>query len=234
MAMDVFVIPLGADRYELYCESGAGDDSDSASEPPAAGLIGRWRQRISEMLKAVEHRHLHREEPRRPQGWVGRLQDRGLAWAAERMAEQRLLWNLRGQTDAVLAHPQDMPFDEVLALVRRKLQEDHDRHRRWLIIDGILFVLTFVALGPLFLLIPGIANLPALYFGFRAVGHWYSMHGARQALTNVTFTSRPCPPLTELRNLQELTPPDRAARIHDIADRLRLPHLATFFERLAV
>jgi hypothetical protein len=186
------------------------------------------------MLKAVEHRQLHRDEARSPQGWMGRLQERAFAWAAERMAEQRLLWNLRGQTDAVLAHPQDMLFEDVLALVRRKLQEDHDRHRRWLIIDGILFVVTFVALGPLFLLIPGIANLPALYFGFRAVGHWYSMHGARQALTNVTFTSRPCPPLTELRHLEALAPSDRAARIHDIADRLRLPHLATFFERVTV
>jgi len=41
---------------------------------------------------------------------------------AECIAEQRLLWHLRHQTSAVAAHPQDMTFDQVLTLIRRKLR----------------------------------------------------------------------------------------------------------------
>jgi hypothetical protein len=229
--MDVFVIPVGRDRYELYCEGSI--DAEGADES-ATGLFGRMRNRFWSMLKTAEHRHRHHDEEEAPKGWMGRMQQRGLAWMVERIAEQRLLWNLRSATAATLAHPQDMTFDQVLTLVRANLQHDYERHRRWTVIDGVLFVLSFVLLGPLFLLIPGIANLPAFYFGFRVVGHWLSIRGARQGLDRVHFTSRPCPPLTELRDLADLEPSVRVERIHDIAGRLRLPHLATFFERVAV
>ena len=88
------------------------------------------------MLKAAEERQhrqpLDREEPR---GWAGRLQERTLAWVAERIAEQRLLWNLRKQTTAVAVHPQDMTFDQVMVLIRRMLQRDYERHRLWLVVD---------------------------------------------------------------------------------------------------
>ena len=122
----------------------------------------------------------------------------------------------------------------MLSLVKLVLQRDYERHRRWVVIDGILFLLTFVLLGPLFLLIPGVANLPALYFGFRTVGHWFSMRGASQGVHRVRWTGRPCPPLTELRELAVLEPEVREQRIHDISTRLRLQHLSTFYERVAV
>jgi hypothetical protein len=157
-----------------------------------------------------------------------------MAWVAERMAEQKLLWSLRGQTHATVAHPQDMKFEEVLVLVRQVLRRDYERHQRWMFVDGVLFVVTFVALGPLFILIPGIANLPALYFGFRAMGHFLSMRGAAQGLHRVEWTGRPCPPLGELRGLAALEPQVRHERIHDVAARLRLQHLSTFFERVAI
>ena len=60
------------------------------------------------------------------------------------------------------------------------------------------------------------------------------MRGARQGLDRVQFSSRPCPPLTELRDLADLEPAQREQRIHDIAGRLRLANLATFYERIAV
>src|SRR5918993_1869887 len=94
--MDVFVIPLGGDRYELYCETAL--ETEAPAEAPARGIAARVGQRFSQMLKTIEQRHRHPDQPREPQGWFGRLQDRALAWAAERMAEQRLLWRLRGQT----------------------------------------------------------------------------------------------------------------------------------------
>jgi hypothetical protein len=227
--MDVFVIPIGRERYELYCEpSGETPTADTS----AAGLIGRLRRKFNELVHAAEEWH-RRDQPE-AEGFLGRLKDRLMSWAAQRIVEQRLLWNLRNHTEVVVAHPQDMTFDQVLALIRADLQGDYDRHRRWMIIDGVLFVLTFVFLGPFFLLVPGIANIPALYFGFRAIGHWLSMHGAAQGLHRVSWSGRSCPPLGELRDVAFLEPPARDARIHDVAARLRLPHLSTFFERVAV
>ena len=155
-----------------------------------------------------------------------------MAWVAERAAEQHLLWSLRGQTAVVAAHPTDMTFDEVEALIRRTLQRDYERHRKWTIVNGLLFVVTFILLGPLFLLIPGIANLPALYFGFRTVSHFFSMRGAAQGLHRIHWTGRPCPPLFELRDAVLLARTDRRGRVHDIAARLRLAHLTTFVDRV--
>jgi hypothetical protein len=156
------------------------------------------------------------------------MQERAMAWVAERIAEQRLLWNLRGQSTAVAAYPQDMSFDQVMTLIHRMLKRDHERHRRWLVVDSILLVLS-----GLLALVPG-PNLLAYYFAFRVVGHYLSMRGADQGLHRVTWTGRPCPPLSELRDVITLEPGARDARIHDVAERLRLQHLSTFFERVAV
>ena len=226
------MIPVGRDRYELYCEPASDVPPD---EPAGTGLIARLMQRVTSLLRDAEERQ--RQDPSErdePKGFIGRLQERMFAWAAERIAEQRLLWNLRGRTDVVIAHPQDMTFDQVHDLVRRELRSDYERHRRWTVIDGLLFLVTFVALGPLFVLIPGIANLPAIYFGFRTLLHFFSMRGAAQGLHRVQWTGRPCPPLGELRDVVTLEPADRDQRVHDIAMRLRLQHLSTFFERVAV
>ena len=230
--MDVFVIPLAGRRYELYCEPPSGVDL-SDTGPPPSGLIARLRYRFTVMLRAAEERRLHGHAADESKGWMGRLQDRMMAWVVERIAEQRLLWNLRGQTVATVAYPQDMTFEEALGVVRSGLQRDHNRHQRWMVVDGIAFVLTFVFLGPLFLLVPGVANLPALYFGFRVIGHWLSMRGSSHGLHRVSWDGRPCPPLGELRDLAALGPAARVERLHDIAARLRLHHLATFVERVS-
>jgi hypothetical protein len=162
------------------------------------------------------------------------MQDRAMAWVAERIAEQRLLWNLRAETSATAAHPADMTFEEVDALIRSSLRADYERHRRWMYVDGLLFIVTFVALGPLFILIPGVANLPALFFGFRTVGHFLSMRGARNGLRNVVWSGRPCPPLGELRQLASQPSFARAARVCEVAAQLRLEHLPKFFDRVAI
>jgi hypothetical protein len=227
MLMDVFVVPVGPDKYELYCETSS--DGDVTQDPQQEGLFGRLRNRFSAMLKAAEERqHRVHVEPEAPRGWAGRLQERTLAWVAERIAEQRLLWNLRKQTTAVAVHPQDMSFEHVMVLIRRMLQRDYERHRVWLVVDTI----GLIASG-LLMLVPG-PNLLAYYFAFRVVGHWLSMRGAAQGLHHVAWSSRPCPPLTELREVAHLEPGVRDARIHDVAARLRLQHLSTFFERVAL
>ena len=228
--MDVFVIPVGRQRYELYAEQ---PDALEADEGPApAGLAGRISQRFSTLVRAAEARQRAGISSGTPRSLFGRLQDRAMAWVAERAAEQRLLWSLRSQTAVVASHPSDMPFDEVHALIRRTLEHDYERHRNWTVIDGLLFVVTFILLGPLFLLIPGIANLPALYFGFRAVSHFLAMRGAAQGLHRVRWTGRPCPPLSELRAVVLLKATERGDRVHDIAERLRLTHLTAFVDRV--
>ena len=92
--------------------------------------------------------------------------------------------------------------------------------------------MTTVGLGWLFILIPGVANLPAFYFGFRAVGHFLSMRGAANGLRRVVWSGRPCVPLRELRTLGGLSEESRNQRLHDIAAELRLEHLPKFFDRV--
>jgi hypothetical protein len=151
-----------------------------------------------------------------------------MAWVAERIAEQRLLWNLRGKTAVTAMHPDDLTFDQVQTLVHRILQRDYDRHKIWLVVDSILFVASGV-----FFFVPG-PNLVAYYFGFRLVGHWLSMRGASQGLHVVSWSGRPCPPLTDLRRVAAMHPGEREQEVHAIAERLRLHRFSTFFERVAL
>src|SRR5215210_8126586 len=117
LRMDVFVIPIGRDRYGLYGEQPL---EAGISEDIPTGLIGRLKYRFVVMLRAAEERRNRKVSlPEDEKGFAGRLHERMMAWVVERIAEQRLLWNLRGQTAATVAHPSDMTFEQVLALVRR-------------------------------------------------------------------------------------------------------------------
>lgn len=226
--MDVFLVPLGCDRYELYSEQPVELDTGAGATSP--GIVGRTLQRFSALLRAAEAREYEREAGAadNAKGWLGRIQDRFLAWVVERVAEQRLLWNLRGKTSAVVLHPQDMSFEQVMTLVRAGLQRDYERHRMWLAID-FLGMLGAALLTP----IPG-PNVLGFYFTFRVGGHFLSMRGAAQGLRHITWSGRPSPLLGELRDVVTLESPVRDARIQDIASRLRLQHLSTFFERMTV
>lgn len=221
-------MPIGPDRYELYCEIAIAPEISAGPAP--AGLFGRLKHSFGAMLRAAEerqHRHDRAEGPGATT-WLGRLQNRIMAWVAERIAEQRLLWNLRGETEALAIHPDDMTFDQAQTLVHRMLQRDYDRHKVWLVVD----LLGFVASG-VFFFIPG-PNLVAYYFGFRVVGHWLSMRGASQGLHRVAWAGRPCPPLTDLRRVSAMPPGERERHVHAIAERLHLQRFSTFFERVAL
>ena len=120
LLMDVFVVPVGPDKYELYCETNP--DAPVAEEAVPAGFLGRLRAKFAAMLKAAEerqHRHPGEADPADKLSWAGRVQEHAMGWVAERIAEQRLLWNLRGQTTAVAAYPQDMSFEQVMTLINR-------------------------------------------------------------------------------------------------------------------
>jgi len=226
--MDVFLIPVGPGQYELYCEQ------PFAAEPSIRsgddGVVGRIRRRFEDLLRRAEQW----EPPSvgTSRGLIARLQDRAMGWVAERVVEQRLLWNLRRETTVTAVHPDDLPFEQARAIVSRALQQDAERHAYWVWVDGVLFAVTFVALGPLFLLIPGVANLPALYFGFRTVAHWYSRGGARHGLRSVTWTGRSSPLLTDLREMVADAPGVWETRVEDIATRLHLQNLGAFYDRV--
>ena len=151
-----------------------------------------------------------------------------MAWVVERIAEQRLLWHLRRQTAAVAIYPDDMPFEQVMTLIRRILQRDYERHKVWLVVDTLGLIVS-----GLLVLVPG-PNVLGYYFAFRVVGHWLSMRGAAQGLQRVTWTDSPSSELTTLRRVATLEPGEREHEVTVVAERLRLQHLITFFDRVAI
>ena len=223
--MDVFVIPIGGDRYELYYEQTS--EVEMEDEPPPSGMFARLQRRFTELLRAAEEQRNQDGGPTETsQSWTGRMQDRMMAWIAKRIAEQRLLWNLRKQEQAVAVHPSDMAFDAVMPHVQRALQRDFERHRVWLVVDTI-GLLASAALA----IVPG-PNVLAYFFIFRVGGHWLSMRGATQGRRYVAWEGRPCELLNGLRDASRLLRRERQARVQQIANRLHLRHLPTFFERV--
>ena len=229
--MDVYLIPVGAQRYELYCE--VPDHPTDHADESHKGFVQRMVQRFNAMIADAESERRQGKPVDLQQGWLGRIRARTLRWVAESIAEQRLLWHLRQQDEACLHYPDDLQEQNAVAILNDQLRRDADKHRRWLIVDGIGFVISFVVLGPVFLLIPGIANLPAFYFGFRVIGHYLSYRGASRGLGLVSWRQSPNGSLSELRGLLTLDPGAREGALHAVAERLQLEHFATFFQRTA-
>jgi hypothetical protein len=228
--MDVYLIPLGPDRYELYCEDG-GDLAEMADDLPSgflSGLVHRFRAWLSRVEQ--EHRESARVQASggASRSWTRRLRDRVVRWTAERIAEQRLLWHLLRQSDACAVFPDDLPDSRAMTTVRRVLQRDADRHRRWAFVHAVALVL-----AGLVAVLPG-PNLIAYYFAFRLAGHYFSMRGARHGLSRVTWSLRPSRPLAELRAAIALAAPERERAVGAVAATLRLPHLAGFLKRTTV
>ena len=224
-SMDVYLVPVGEDRYELYCEV-ADEEPEEVGESPV-GIFRRLRQRFSDMLAEAE-RERRQGSSVVEGGWPTRAKVRIMRWAAESIAEQRLLWHLRRQTEASLFYPDDVDDQYAMARLRASLKRDFEKHRFWLTIDS----LGFIGSAALTLL-PG-PNLLAYYFAFRLVGHYLSMRGARQGLSVVTWRTVKSAPLSDLRRAIGLEPEVRGVRVRDVALQLRLEHLATFVERTAI
>lgn len=228
--MDVFLVPLGPERHELYCEPSDDDEASADPAAPAPGFFSRMKRRFTDMLRAAEA-----SRARRARGeydpidtWWERTQARILAKVADAVAEQRLLWHLRRVTAAHLYHPSDMTAGQALGMMRASMVRDRDRHFRWLAIDTVLLIFSAALV-----VVPG-PNVLGYYFAFRVVGHYLSWRGARQALDAVAWTTAPCDPLIELRDVLEsgLAPPQRDERIDAVAERLRLPRLSLFVTRI--
>jgi hypothetical protein len=227
--MDVFLVPIGHGRHELYCEISDDAAALAADEKPdETTFIGRMRKRVHDAIADAEREWRDRQAGRleMPAGRWGRTKARARAWVAEKVAEQRLLWHLRKQDDCALVHPADTRTDAALVLMRDGLQRDYERHRRWFAWNTAGFIasgVTFFVPGP---------NLLAYYFFFRLAGHYMSMKGARHGLDLVTWTSRPSEELRELRELAGVPSAERVERVRAIARSLGLENLATFFNRV--
>ena len=224
--MDVYLVPIGRERYELYCE--VPDEPDEPVGDAPEGFVRRMKDRFSSMLAEAERERRRGHVDPEPRGAFARGKAWIMRYVAESIAEQRLLWHLRRKGAACLFFPDDLEDRRATELLRRQLGRDFEKHRFWLIIDS----LGFIASGLLFL-VPG-PNLVAYYFAFRMVGHYFSLRGARQGLDAVTWTTEPSAPLAELRRAIELDSDERDRRVRDVAVALKLEHLAKFFQRTAI
>lgn len=225
--MRVFLIPLGAERYELYFEPVEGADEVEHGD---VGWVGRQRRRLSEMLREAEAERHRRHNPAADAagGVLVRWRKRIMRWIVERAAEQRLLWHLRTATAATLVAPADLPPDNAMALLRQCLKRDADRHLLWFIVH-LLGLIGSVVL----VLVPG-PNMLGYFFLFTTVGHMLAWRGANQGLHRVEWRVEPHEAVTDLRAAFTMGSPAREDRVHAVASRLGLRHLATFVERLAI
>jgi hypothetical protein len=213
--MDVYLVPAGANRHELYCE---------ISTPPPTGDAkagSLWARLTDSFRRAVaegEDARLGRRTEQ-PASGIRRAITRRLA---EAVAEQRLLWHLRNEAAVRLMHPDDVSADRAIEMARAHCAADVAKHRRWCLIDALVTAVT----GPLFFFVPG-PNVISWYFAFRAVGHFFALRGAQQGQARVVWQSVPLSHLTELRSALNLEPQQRVRRVDEIASALgleRLPH----------
>jgi hypothetical protein len=228
--MTVYLVPVGSDRYQLYVEIPI-DEPDPAG-PPSEGkgwisrLIARQVHRFRTLMADAERARLKRESGQPDEG--SGLWHAIMKRIAETVAEQRLLWHLRHQTEAEVLHPDDIDGAAALNCVRGEFARDVSRHRLWMIVDGTLMIATAIV----FTLIPG-PNLIAWYFTFRAIGHFFSWRGATRGLTGVAWRTATSAPLAAVRPALSLPTHERRLRLLHIGEQIGLKHLAGFVERVS-
>jgi hypothetical protein len=226
--MDVFLVPVASDRYELYCEEPDEPAPVDVDGAPSRGFFRRLMGRFREQLAEAEHARRSGPEPGAPRpSLFARVKARTLRWVAESVAEQRLLWQLRGKDAVFLIYPDDVTEAQARQILRRALQRDWERHRFWLVIDSL-----GAAVSALLILLPG-PNFIGYYFVFRIAGHYLSLRGARRGLTVVDWTAEASAPLASLRTMLSKPKDAREAHVRQVATLLRLEHFASFFQRTA-
>jgi hypothetical protein len=222
--MDVYLVPIGRDRWDCYYE--AVDDDDDAAEP-GDGFFSGLKRRFQQQLKEAEEAR-HQAAIEEPKTFLGRMHKRSLAWIAERIAEQRLLWHLRRAAAATLHVPADLPLPEGERIMREIMKRDADRHRNRLIPHTLLLVLSGAVA-----IVPG-PNVLAYLLTFTVVGHFLSWRGATNALHKVAWTVRPDAALSDLRRAFLLESGERHRVIKEVAHRLHMPKMARFVEQMSV
>jgi hypothetical protein len=218
----VYLVPIGAARFELYTEPPEDARPGLAHDPPGywSSKIHRLHQRWEAAARAAQ------EAPAAGSGRLAHGRDWVVRKIAESIAEQRTLWSLRRLTSSAFFYPADLS-QAVAEDARQTLLTRARRHHGW----WLLANLGGVAVTAVLVLLPG-PNLIGYYFAFRLVGHFLSWRGARQALDHTSWRPCPEPALTELGALAAHHRDERAERVASIAARLELPRLPVFFDRL--
>lgn len=222
-SMDVYLVPIGRDRYECYYEA---EEVEETVEPGEQGFFARMRHRFNEQLKEAE-RARHQKAIDEPKTFVGRWHRRSMRWIAERIAEQRLLWHLRKARSATLHASQDLLSSDAESIMRDSMKRDADFHRNRLIPHTLALVLSAAVA-----VIPG-PNVLGYLFTFTVVGHYLAWRGAVNALNGVSWTVVSNPALTDLRYAFSLEGDARHRLIRDVAQRLHMPKMARFVEQMA-
>lgn len=224
--MTVYLVPVGVSRYQLYVEIAAEESDGAAPSPDGSSWIARQVRRFRSMLAEAEQARLRREsgEPDTGSGLWQAIMRR----IAETVAEQRLLWHLRHESQAAIVHPDDLDGADALREVRAEFTRDVARHFRWMLIDGAIMAIT----GLVLTLIPG-PNILAWYFTFRAIGHFFSWRGARKGLTQIEWRAEASAPLSRVRSALTLPSHERRLQLLAIGESLGLQHLAGFIERVS-
>ena len=221
--LDVYLVPVGRDRYECYYEA---EDVEEAITPGEQGFFARMRHRFNQQLKEAEEAR-HQKAIEEPKSFFGRWHKRMMRWIAERIAEQRLLWHLRTAAAATLHASADLLPRDAEWLMREAMKRDADFHRNRLIPHTLLLILSAAVA-----VVPG-PNVLGYLFTFTVVGHFLAWRGAVNALNGVTWTVTSNPALTDLRHAFSLDADTRHRLIKEVAKRLHMPKMALFVERMA-
>jgi Mitochondrial K+-H+ exchange-related len=219
--MVVYLVPAAGNRHELYFE--APEEIGRQTEAPDGFL-----RRLA--FTATEQWHALVESARGDvgDGRLARWRNAAVCAVAESIAEQRTLWALKGKTSAAAHFPSSLTAAEARQTLMALFTHARRHHLRWLVGDLLLLTISGILA-----LVPG-PNVIAYYFLFRVFGHLQSWRGARQGMDSMVWTFAPDASLTELGSLVDVPREARAPRVAAIAERLNLPHLSVFFDRVAM
>ena len=221
--MDVYLVPVGPDRYECYYEAAEQEEIEEPVE--GRGFFARMRAKFNDQLKEAE-RARHQKPIEEPTTFAGRMQRRSIRWIAERMAEQRLLWHLRKVDAATLHTSSDLPAERADGIMRGSMKRDADHHRNRLILHTLALIVAIpIALVPGPNVLGYLLRLPS-----SVISAW---RGAVKGLHQIAWTIVPNPELTDLHRAFSLDAAARHRVISDVAHRLHMPHMALFVERMA-
>ena len=222
--MDVYLVPISRDSFECYYEA---PDEEVPEPIEGQGFFGRIKVRFQAQLREAEEAR-HQAAPEVPRTLLGRFHKRSLRWIAERIAEQRLLWHLRSADAATLYIASDLETVAAETMMRVAMTRDADRHLKLLVLHSVLLLLAVPVA-----LVPG-PNVLGYLFAFTVVGHFLSWRGARHGVAGVRWEVRCSDELAALRSALTLEEPARHRTIREVANRLHLPRLVKWVERMAV
>jgi len=219
--MTVYLVPIGRGRFEAYSET---HEETAPNVVHEEGAVRRWMHRAGERWQEL----VERARSGAATGRFARWRDAVISRLAETIAEQRTLWALRDKAAVVARFPATMDEAAARTALMGIFAHARTHHLRWLVIDGVLLIVS-----GLLALVPG-PNILAYYLAFRVIGHVQSWRGGRQAMDRITWTFEPDRELAELGSLADVPRDARASRVEAIAERLNLPRLSAFFDRVAV